>query len=196
MSDTTAEDRAVDVDDLLEDPRTDIEALCLGALLWSPAVEAQRVTDIVTATDFDRPVFGELFTVISEQLKAGKPHDPASIGAALAEAGKSAGSHHGALLRFALTQATLSGAAAEFAGHYAQMVMSAAYRRGFHAAAASMTQAAAELPQDQLFAHLLSIGRQQRTATQRLARINGALSDTLPGGVIGETEHDIVKEPQ
>jgi len=76
------------------------------------------------------------------------------------------------------------------------MVMSAAYRRGFHAAAASMTQAAAELPQDQLFAHLLSIGRQQRTATQRLARISGALSDTLPVGVIGETEHDIVKEPQ
>jgi len=143
-----------------------------------------------------RARFGELFTVISEQLKAGKPHDPASIGATLAEAGKSAGSHHGALLRFALTQATLSGAAAEFAGHYAQMVMSAAYRRGFHAAAASMTQAAAELPKDQLFAHLLSIGRQQRTATQRLARINGALSDTLPGGVIGETGHDIVKEPQ
>lgn len=110
MSDTTAEDRAVDVDDLLEDPRTDIEALCLGALLWSPAAEAQWVTDIVTATDFDRPVFGELFTVISEQLKAGKPHDPASIGATLAEAGKSAGSHHRAPLRFALTQATLSGA--------------------------------------------------------------------------------------
>jgi uncharacterized hydantoinase/oxoprolinase family protein len=39
-------------------------------------------------------------------------------------------------------------------------------------------------------------GRQQRTATQRLARISGALSDTPTGGVIDNTEDDIVKKPQ
>ncbi len=48
--------------------------------------------------------------------------------------------------------------APEAAGHYAITGLSAAYRRGFHTAAAAMTAAAAHLPQDQLFEHLLSTG--------------------------------------
>ena len=50
-------------------------------------------------------------------------------------------------------------------GHYAVAVLSAAYRRGFHQAAQSMTVAAEQLPEDQLFEHLLSIGCAQRAAT-------------------------------
>jgi len=65
--------------------------------------------------------------------------------------------------------------APEAAGHYAITVVCAAYRRGFHAAATSLTEAAAQLPQDQLFPHLLSIGRAQRTATQRLDDISSTL---------------------
>ena len=46
-----------------------------------------------------------------------------------------------------------------------------AYRRGFRAAAQSLAQAADELPEDQLFEHLLSIGRERRTAYERLNTI-------------------------
>jgi len=55
-------------------------------------------------------------------------------------------------------------------------VASASYRRGFHTAAAALAQAAEQLPQDQLFDHLVSIGRERRTATERLQRIQVALS--------------------
>jgi replicative DNA helicase len=168
MTEPPVGEETVDADDLLDDPRTDIEALCLGALLWSPAPAAQRVTDMLDPTDFNRPFYAELFTVITGQVTAGVPHDPASIAAALTRAGTSAG-HHGALLRHALTQATLSGAPAETVEHYARTVISAAYRRSYHVAAASLAQAAAELPEDQLFEHLLSIGRAQRAASHRLA---------------------------
>ncbi len=136
MTEPTVGEETVDADDLLDDPRTDIEALCLGALLWSPAPAAQRVTDMLDPIDFDRPVYAELFTVITGQVTAGVPHDPASIAAALTRAGTSAG-HHGAQLRHALTQATLSGAPAETVEHYARTVISAAYRRSYHVAAAS-----------------------------------------------------------
>ena len=50
MSDTTGCGDSIDADDLLEDPRTDLEALCLGALLWSPPVDAHRVIEVFTAT--------------------------------------------------------------------------------------------------------------------------------------------------
>jgi len=52
-------------------------------------------------------------------------------------------------------------------------LVAGAYRRGFYAAGAAITQAATELPQDQLFEHLVSIGRERRTATERLNRITG-----------------------
>ncbi len=84
----------------------------------------------------------------------------------------------GALLHQALTQATLSGAAAEFAGHYARAVIGAAYRRSYYAAAASLAQAAAELPEHELFAHLLSIGRAQRAASQRLSAVRVGTAET------------------
>jgi len=72
--------------------------------------------------------------------------------------------------------ATMAGSPPEAAGHYAIAVASAAYRRGFHTAAAALAQAAEQLPQDQLFDHLVSIGREQRIATEHLHRIQTALS--------------------
>jgi len=74
----------------------------------------------------------------------------------------------------ALTQATLSGAAAEFAGHYARAVIGAASRRSYYAAAA-------ELPEHELFEHLVSIGRAQRAASQRLSAVRvGSAETSLP----------------
>jgi hypothetical protein len=71
----------IEVGDLLDDPRTDVEALCLCALLWSATDVAGRVSDLLCSTDFDRGVYGELFEVITGQVRTGAPHDPASIAA-------------------------------------------------------------------------------------------------------------------
>ncbi len=79
-----------------------------------------------------------------------------------------AAGHHGTQLSRALSDAATAGAGPGAAGHYARAVAAAAYRRGFYAAGAAITQGAAELPQDQFFDHMVSIGRERRTATERL----------------------------
>ncbi len=186
-------DDPVDAGDLLDDPWTDVEALCLCSLLWSSSSVARTITDTLTPSDFERPVYRELFELIAAQIEAGTPHDPASIAAALTQTGRAAG-HRGTQLSRALSDATMAGGAPEAAEHYAITVVSAAYRRGFHAAATSLTEAAEQLPQDQLFAHLLSIGRAQRTATQRLADISSVLGRPPIIGANGKTETDTVKE--
>jgi len=190
--DETAEG-PVDAGDLLDDPRTDVEALCLCSLLWSSSSVARTITGTLTRSDFERPVYRELFELIAAQIEAGKPHDPASVAAALTQTGRSAG-HRGMQLSRALSDATMAGGAPEAVGHYAITVVCAAYRRGFHAAATSLTEAAEQLPQDQLFEHLVSIGRAQRTATQRLADVSSTLGQPPIIGASGNTELDTAKE--
>ena len=186
-------DGTVEAGDLLDDPRTDAEALCLCSLLWSSSSVARTITDTLTLSDFERPVYRELFELVATQIEAGTPHDPASIAAALTQTGRAAG-HRGTQLSRALSDATMAGGAPEAVGHYAITVVSAAYRRGFHAAATSLTEAAAQLPQDQLFPHLLSIGVAQRTATQRLADIYSVLGRAPIIGAGGKIETDTVTE--
>ena len=69
----------IEVGDLLDDPRTDVEALCLCALLWSATDTARQVSDLLRRTDFDRALYGELFDVITAQVRSGVSRDPASI---------------------------------------------------------------------------------------------------------------------
>jgi len=165
----------IEVGDLLDDPRTDVEALCLCALLWSPADTASDVSDLVRSTDFDRGVYAELFEVITAQFQTGAPHDPASIASTLTQSGRTGG-HRGAQLTRALSSVTVAGAVPETVGHYATAVLSAGYRRSFHRAARSMAAAAEQLPQDLLFDHLLRIGKAQRDATERLNHASTTLS--------------------
>jgi len=47
-----------EVGDLVEDPRTDVEALCLCALLWAPAPAVATVTELLQAADFYDPPTG------------------------------------------------------------------------------------------------------------------------------------------
>jgi len=147
------------------------------------------------STDFERNVYGELFEVITAQVRSGAPHDPASIASRLTQSGRTGG-HRGAQLTRALSSVTIAGAVPETVGHYALAVLSAGYRRGFHLAARSMAAAAEQLPQDLLFDHLLSIGRAQRTATQRLSRVSTTLGQTRTVGGTDETATNTVKEAQ
>ncbi len=167
-------DEPIEVGDLLDDPRTDVEALCLCALLWAPTDTASDVSDLLRSTDFDRGVYGELFEVITAQVRSGAPHDPASIAATLTQSGRTGG-RRGAQLTRALSSVTIAGAVPETVGHYTVAVLSAGYRRGFHLAAMALAEAAEQLPQDLLFDHLLSIGR---AATERLHHGTTLLSPT------------------
>jgi len=169
----------LEVGDLVEDPRTDVETLCLCALLWAPAPAAATVTELLQATDFHDPTHGDLFTLLATQVHRARPHDPASLAAALTDTGQAAG-HHGTQLTRALARATAAGAAPEAAGHYALAVATAAYRRGFHTAATALTQAAEQLPTNDLFDHLLTIGQERRTATTRLRQLRDALDPHSP----------------
>ncbi len=177
----------IEVRDLLDDPRTDVEALSLCALLWSAADTASDVSDLLCSTDFERGLYGELFEVITAQVRSGAPHDPASIAATLTQSGRTGG-HRGAQLTRALSSVTIAGAVAETVGHYALAVLSAGYRRGFHLAARSMAAAAEQLPQDLLFDHLLSIGKAQRVATERLHHASTSLSPVQRVSHSGNTE--------
>jgi hypothetical protein len=73
-------------------------------------------------------------------------------------------------------------------GHCAVAVLSAGYRRSFHLAARSMAAAAEQLPQDLLFEHLLSIGKAQRAATERLHHASTSLSPVQRVGHCADTE--------
>jgi replicative DNA helicase len=174
---TTRDDDLTDLlaeSDLDEDPRTDIEALCLCALLWASTPTAVAVTGLLEPRDFHNPIHGDLLALLATQVRAGRLHDPASIAAVLTDTGQAAG-HHGDQLTRVLARSTAAGAAPEAAGHYALAVATAAYRRGFHAAAAALTQGAEQLPTHDLFDHLVTIGRERRTAATRLQQLRDAL---------------------
>ena len=156
-------------------------------MLWSAADTASDVSDLLCSTDFERGVYGELFEVITAQVRSGAPHDPASIASRLTQSGRTGG-HHGAQLTRALSSVTIAGAVPETVGHYAVAVLSAGYRRGFHLVARSMAAAAEQLPQDLLFEHLLSIGKAQRAATERLHHASTSLSPVQRVSHSGNTE--------
>jgi replicative DNA helicase len=168
-------DERLHAGDFTEDPRLDSEALCLCAVLWSTPAAAGQVVGVLDATDFVRAEHAALFGVIADEVTHRRPHDPASIAAVITHRGS--GSHHAALLTGALAAATTAGATPESARHHAINVATAAYRRSFHTAAAAMTQAAEQLPTADLFDHLVDVGRAQRTATERLARLRTTLDN-------------------
>ncbi|MBX9152233.1 DNA helicase [Rhodococcus qingshengii] len=148
----------------------DVEAQLLCSLLWAPADRAAGAIAAMTRADFYRPVHAELFTAIADLVTAGKPHNGAYVLSTLQQAGRTAG-QRGKQLTTALTDITTIGIPSGELEHYVGAVLTQAYRRGFRAAAQSLAQAADELPEDQLFEHLLSIGRERRTAYERLNTI-------------------------
>ncbi|MCD2158100.1 DNA helicase [Rhodococcus cerastii] len=174
MTDPQAVPEAIDLaePDEIDDYSSamDVEAQLLCSLLWAPADRAASATAALTGTDFYRPVHAELFTAVADLVTAGKPHNGAYVLSTLQQAGRTGG-QRGKQLTTALTDITTIGIPSGELEHYVGAVLTQAYRRGFRAAAQSLTQAAEELPEDQLFEHLLNIGRERRTAFERLTTI-------------------------
>lgn len=166
---------ATDVE-LAHEPATDPEALLLRALMWSAhtggvATEDQRITAIVTAEDFDDVAYRRMFVVIAGLALAGEPYDQASVTAAFMRSGS--GGAKDAPLRRRLNEVITAGADGFTASHYADIVLSQSYRRSYRTVAASIVQAAEELPEEYLFDHLVEYGRAQRALWQRLNAFRG-----------------------
>ncbi len=66
----------ISADDLTDDPREDVEALCLCALLWTTPDTAARIVDTLTTADFYRPIYAELYDVIATLVRSGAPTRP------------------------------------------------------------------------------------------------------------------------
>lgn len=162
---------AISVDDLGDDPRLDVEAQLLCALVWAPPADAKWVIATVTAIDFDRPVYVTLFDQIAQLVESGQPHDPAHVSQALSREGLTAG-HKGNVLAAALADITTLGSGGEIR-HHVNAVLTQAYRRAFHQLGTSMIDAATELAERDLFPNLVAHGVRLRSATQRLEEFRG-----------------------
>ena len=173
---SVGDDGAVDDWSAAHRPATDPEALLLSALMWSnhpdgPTTETRRIVATVTATDFDSAAYARLYEVIAALVAAGEQHDPASVTHALARAGS--GGPTGDSLRHRLTGVATAGGHAAAAVHYADMVLSQAYRRSYRTVGDAIAQAAEELPEEQLFDHMVERGRTQRALWNRLNTFRG-----------------------
>lgn len=153
------------------EPATDPEALLLCAMMWThrtggDTTEIQRITDTLAVADFDDIGYGRLFAVLAELVSGDRPHDPASVTDALIRSGA-----HGAKdapLRRRLNGVITAGAEALLITHYADIVLSQSYRRSFRRVGTAITDAAGQLPEEDLFEHMLEHGRRQRAAFHRL----------------------------
>lgn len=165
VPDPVGDDPVADVISL--HPRTDPESLTLCALMWStdPAADA-RVTEALVPGDFTEPAYAELFTLIAALVTDGQPHDPASVAAVMHRSG--GGGQKDAPLRRALANVVTADAPAVSAVHYADIVLSQAYRRSFHIAGQRLMQAAEQGPEDELFDYMVQLGTAQRAAWKRL----------------------------
>lgn len=170
------DDGAVDDWSAAHRPDTDPEALLLSALMWSnhpggPTTETRRIVGTVTTTDFDSATYARLYEVIAALVAAGEQHDPASVTHALARAGSSGPT--GDSLRHRLTGVATAGGHAAAAAHYADMVLSQAYRRSYRTVGVAIAQASDELPEEYLFDHMVEHGRTQRALWNRLNTFRG-----------------------
>jgi len=166
-------DTVIDSEDVESTPIGDLEELLIGALLWAHPAAAKRVTEHLCGEDFALPLYRELFEVIGELIGEGAPHQAPMVAARLDRDGR-LGGHTGQRLKAALVSAATVGADGAAVGHYARAVASAAYRRSFHQVGLAIADAAETLPETELFEHMVSLGRRQRAATERLAALRAA----------------------
>ena len=161
---TTHSPSISDIDVAIQlNPQLDVEALLLSAALYSRDTSAlSDITAHLSADHFNNPHYGRLFDTISDLVKTGRPHDPASVRGALIKQG---GEQHAVLE--ALVMATTLGANDLEVKHFAAEVSSQAYRRSYHALATSIEHAASAAPEAQLFDILVEHGRAQRALWQQ-----------------------------
>lgn len=167
-------DRGDELGEVADRPELDCEALCLCALLWAPAPVARLIVEQLHADDFYRPAYGALYSVLTRLITGGQPHSAPLVLAALQRDGRI-----DEQLSRALLEVTLVDARAHEATHYARAVLSQAYRRGYLTAATALAQIAEEAAESELFELMCDLGRQQRTARQRLTDADTAFSADL-----------------
>lgn len=150
-------------DELIDD-RLDPEAQLLCSMVWHPqGVPALNyVAKNLSSADFYNPMYGHIFSVISEAVIDGMPHDPSAISVRLAAAGGAAESYQRVLLAILGLGTTTTHLI-----YYADQLVSTWYRRQFSDMAQMLVQIAEEAPEAELFDRMVEQGRQQRAARER-----------------------------
>lgn len=142
---------------LRDNPQLDSEALLLSAALWSRDSELLKaIGRHLTEASFHNPLYGQIFNAIATNTENGRPVNPASIRDELIRRGVEP------TTAAPLVMLTTLGASDLQLCHYAVEVSSQAYRRSYHSLATAVADAAAVLPENQLFDRLVDLGRQQR----------------------------------
>lgn len=157
-------------------PRYDSEALLLSALLWAGQrghhTAANAVAQALTAEDFYRPMYAKVFRVMCERAQESRPCDSASVITALTSKGTKEGMSQRDATEMMMTLIGLQ--ANDLAVEdYAHQVASKSYRRQFHRMVTHLGQIATEAPEDELFAHLVEVGKGQRRAWERYRHLIG-----------------------
>lgn len=153
----------------------DPEVQVLNELLWSRNEQAvDFVLETLGADDFHNPLHGQLFAAIDASRQQGHSRDAVSVNKHLLANHERLGiANPNVVSRLLINVAVLDTPQHNLRDN-AYTVLEASYRRGFQAAAESLSFAASEAPTHRLFDLLVDHGKQQRSATERLARFHAA----------------------
>ena len=151
----------------------DTEATLLCAALWlRDTTRARLIAEHVHAADFTRPAHAMIYAAWQRQVRAGQPHDAATVLARLTAAGTDEVPR---TVHTALRGIITLGAEPTAAASHALDVITAAYRRSYTALAATIAHAAEAAATDELFGILVEHGRRQRTQADRLHTLRRTL---------------------
>lgn len=172
---------------------SDPEVQVLNELLWSPKESAVAfVLNTLREDDFYNPLHGQLFTAIKDSHARGHGRDAVSVNThILVNHGELGIGNPQVVSHLLVNIAVLE------TPHYnlkdnALAVLDDSYRRGFDAVADALKFAAKEAPTEQIFNILVDHGKQQRTATERLAGF--AVAYDAATGVSPRSRHSTPEE--
>lgn len=141
------------------DPREDPEALLIAALLWNrDTTQAVNLTQTLTPADFYSTDYAAIFATISQQLKSGRPYDPASVRSALHAEGDQSGivtDNIDALITMLTNLEHIPPKITD----YAEAVASNSYRRQYRNMVERLSRQAHTAPEKDLYPLLVKEGK-------------------------------------
>lgn len=152
------------------DPREDPEALLIAALLWNrDTTQAAHLTQTLNPADFYSTDYAAIFATISQQLKSGRPYDPASVRSALHAEGDQSGILANNIDGIITMLTNLEHIPPKITD-YAEAVASNSYRRQYRHMAERLTRLAHTAPEQDLYSLLVKEGKKQRHIKERYYR--------------------------
>lgn len=152
------------------DPREDPEALLIAALLWNrDTTQAVNLTQTLTPADFYSTDYAAIFATISQQLKSGRPYDPASVRTALHAEGDQSGIVTDNIDGLITMLTNLEHIPPKITD-YAEAVAAHSYRRQYRNMVERLNRQAHTAPEKDLYPLLVKEGKKQRRIKENYYR--------------------------